>query len=113
MSMFCFQCQETARNQGCTIRGVCGKQPETAKLLDLLIYVLKGISIIGEKAIKLGLSIKPEGAFIARSLFSTITKPVKYSTKNFTMLLPGHRLMSTTSRRKQKKWVSFPHLMKM
>ncbi|MBU4425823.1 MAG: hypothetical protein KKB35_03720, partial [Proteobacteria bacterium] len=48
--MFCFQCQETAKNTGCTIKGVCGKPEETANLQDLLIYVLKGISIYGEKA---------------------------------------------------------------
>ena len=46
MSMFCYQCQETARNTGCTVKGVCGKNEEVAKLQDLLIYVLKGISNI-------------------------------------------------------------------
>ena len=45
--MFCFQCQETARNSGCTVRGVCGKSEITANLQDLLIFVLKGISIYG------------------------------------------------------------------
>jgi hydroxylamine reductase len=44
MSMFCYQCQETAKNTGCTVRGVCGKSEETAKLQDLIIYILKGIS---------------------------------------------------------------------
>jgi len=34
--MFCFQCQETAKNQGCTIKGVCGKPEKTADLQDLL-----------------------------------------------------------------------------
>ena len=38
MSMFCYQCQETAGGKGCTIRGVCGKSEEVAKLQDLLIY---------------------------------------------------------------------------
>jgi len=46
MSMFCFQCQETAGGKGCTVRGVCGKTEEVAKLQDLLIYTLKGISQI-------------------------------------------------------------------
>ena len=46
MSMFCFQCQETAGGKGCTVRGVCGKTEEIAKLQDLLIYTLKGISQI-------------------------------------------------------------------
>jgi len=47
--MFCFQCQETAKNEGCTVKGVCGKPEDTANLQDLLIYVLKGIAIYGEK----------------------------------------------------------------
>ena len=46
MSMFCYQCQETAKNKGCTIKGVCGKNEEVAKLQDLLIYTLKGIAYI-------------------------------------------------------------------
>lgn len=46
MSMFCYQCQETAGGKGCTVRGVCGKTEEVAKLQDLLIYTLKGVSQI-------------------------------------------------------------------
>jgi len=38
MSMFCFQCQETARNEGCTIAGVCGKKDDVANLQDLLVF---------------------------------------------------------------------------
>lgn len=44
--MFCYQCQETAGKKGCTVRGVCGKSPETAGLQDLLIYVTKGLSAV-------------------------------------------------------------------
>ena len=73
MSMFCFQCQETAKNEGCTIAGVCGKKADTANLQDLLIYVIRGISIYGEKAQELGELDKRVGLFIAQSLFSTIT----------------------------------------
>ena len=73
MSMFCFQCQETARNTGCTVAGVCGKKEETANLQDLLIFVLRGIAVYGEKAEELGISLKEPGIFIARSLFATIT----------------------------------------
>ena len=46
MSMFCYQCQETARNQGCTVKGVCGKEAGTAALQDLLIYVTRGVAIV-------------------------------------------------------------------
>jgi hydroxylamine reductase len=73
MIMFCFQCQETAKNTGCTIKGVCGKPEETANLQDLLIYVLKGISIYGEKAKELGIFDKKTGLFIAQALFTSIT----------------------------------------
>ncbi|MFW6035562.1 MAG: hydroxylamine reductase [Halothermotrichaceae bacterium] len=71
--MFCYQCQETAKNEGCTIQGVCGKTDEVANLQDLLIYVLKGISVYAEKAEKLGLKDEKVGAFVTESLFSTIT----------------------------------------
>ena len=71
--MFCFQCQETAKNQGCTLMGVCGKKEDTANLQDLLIYILKGISIWLEKAKGFGLIDSKSGLFIAKSLFSTIT----------------------------------------
>lgn len=71
--MFCFQCQETAKNQGCTLMGVCGKKEDTANLQDLLIYILKGISIWLEKAKGFGLIDNKAGLFIAKSLFSTIT----------------------------------------
>ncbi|MCU0638807.1 MAG: hydroxylamine reductase [Candidatus Krumholzibacteria bacterium] len=71
--MFCFQCQETAKNTGCTVRGVCGKPEGTAGLQDVLIYVLKGISVYGEQALKKGDPLIEEERFIAESLFATIT----------------------------------------
>ncbi|NOY68452.1 MAG: hydroxylamine reductase [Deltaproteobacteria bacterium] len=71
--MFCFQCQETAKNQGCTVRGMCGKPEETANLQDLLIHVLKGVAIYGEKAAELGISNTENGLFAAQALFTTIT----------------------------------------
>jgi hydroxylamine reductase len=71
--MFCYQCQETSKNTGCTIKGVCGKKDDTANLQDLLIYVLRGISIFGEAAKEQGNSDKKAGLFIAQSLFATIT----------------------------------------
>ncbi len=42
--MFCCQCEQTAKGEGCTRIGVCGKEPEVATLQDLLIYALKGLS---------------------------------------------------------------------
>ncbi|MBL0715838.1 MAG: hydroxylamine reductase [Desulfosarcina sp.] len=71
--MFCFQCQETAKNTGCTIKGVCGKPEETANLQDLLIYVLRGIAVYSEKAKESGLDGRENGLFVAQALFATIT----------------------------------------
>lgn len=71
--MFCFQCQETAKNTGCTIKGVCGKPEETANLQDLLIFVLRGISVYGVKLKELGVSDRVNDEFVAQSLFATIT----------------------------------------
>ncbi len=73
MSMFCFQCQETARGTGCTVRGVCGKTEEVARLQDLLIYTLKGIS---EIVVKGNLDVETLGEAndeVRNSLFMTIT----------------------------------------
>ena len=71
--MFCFQCQETAKNTGCTVKGVCGKPEDTANFQDLLIYVLRGIAVYGQKACELGISNKENGLFAAQALFATIT----------------------------------------
>ncbi|MGC7871899.1 hydroxylamine reductase [Desulfosporosinus sp. SYSU MS00001] len=73
MSMFCYQCQETAKGTGCTIKGVCGKTENVANLQDLLIYTLKGISIFALQARDMGI-VRPEiDKFIMESLFTTIT----------------------------------------
>jgi len=73
MNMFCYQCQETAKGSGCTIRGVCGKSAEVAKVQDLLIYLVKGISVYSTGARKLGVENKKVNQFIINSMFMTIT----------------------------------------
>jgi hydroxylamine reductase len=71
--MYCFQCQETAKNTGCTVRGVCGKPEETADLQDLLIFTLKGMAVYQEKLKELGAATRSNDDFINQSLFATIT----------------------------------------
>ena len=71
--MFCFQCQETAKNTGCTIKGMCGKPEETANLQDLLIHVLKGIAVYSEKLSEFKMTDAETALFTARALFATIT----------------------------------------
>lgn len=73
MSMFCFQCQETAKNTGCTVKGVCGKNEDVAKLQDLLIYTCKGIADLVVHA-KLNVSeLETLNHEVLKSLFITIT----------------------------------------
>lgn len=71
--MFCFQCQETAKNTGCTIKGMCGKPEETANLQDLLLFVLRGMAVYGEKLKDLGLPNRSNDDFVLQGLFPTIT----------------------------------------
>ena len=73
MSMFCYQCQETAKGTGCTVRGVCGKTSDVANFQDLLIYSLKGISIYSLEARKAGIATPVADKFIMDALFATIT----------------------------------------
>ncbi|SCY81462.1 hydroxylamine reductase [Alkaliphilus peptidifermentans] len=71
--MFCHQCQEAAKNTGCTVRGVCGKTSDVSNLQDLLIYALKGISAYNLEAKKLGINTNKTDRFITDGLFATIT----------------------------------------
>ena len=73
MSMFCFQCQETAKGTGCTVSGVCGKSDKVANMQDLLMFVLKGISIYSTKAREEGIENEKVNKFIVDGLFMTIT----------------------------------------
>jgi hydroxylamine reductase len=84
--MFCFQCQETVKNEGCGVRGVCGKTEETANLQDLLIHVLKGIALYAGKAGQKGPLDKRYGRFVAEALFATITN-VNFDNDRITALI--------------------------
>ena len=70
MSMFCYQCQEALGNKGCTVNGVCGKKGDTAILQDLLIYTVKGISVV---ALATGKVDSEVSHFVTKALFTTIT----------------------------------------
>ena len=73
MSMFCYQCQEAARNTGCTKVGVCGKPADVANLQDLLIFVTKGVSLYQHELNQLGQGLPEADHFMVGSLFATIT----------------------------------------
>jgi len=71
--MFCNQCQETAKNTGCTIKGVCGKTEETSNVQDLLIFVCQGLSYLTIEARKNRIETNAESKQITNCLFMTIT----------------------------------------
>ena len=74
MNMFCFQCQETAKGTGCTVRGVCGKRPETSRWMDLLLSVTRGVGTIYHALLEAGYANDPAvDDFIVDALFATIT----------------------------------------
>ena len=73
MSMFCYQCQETAGCKGCTVVGVCGKKEEVAKIQDLLIFVTKGLATVSNEGRKVGVIDKKIDRYITENLFVTIT----------------------------------------
>ena len=47
-NMFCYQCQETAKGTGCILKGVCGKESHTAQAMDLLLFVVRGVSVVAD-----------------------------------------------------------------
>lgn len=72
--MFCYQCQETAGCKGCTMTGVCGKQPDVAAMQDLLVYVTRGISAVTTALRNEGREVSSDvNHMITLNLFTTIT----------------------------------------
>jgi len=71
--MFCYQCEQTAKGTGCTVKGVCGKDPETAALQDLLVHSAKGLSMYAHRARQLGVSDSEINVFTLEALFTTVT----------------------------------------
>jgi hydroxylamine reductase len=73
LKMFCYQCSQTAKGTGCTVRGVCGKEPTVARLQDNLLYSIKGICAYLYHARELGVSDSEIDAFLESGFFSTLT----------------------------------------
>lgn len=71
--MFCYQCEQTAKGTGCTAFGVCGKDPDTAALQDLLLYLTKGIANYATRAWKNGAKSTEINRFVVEALFTTVT----------------------------------------
>ena len=86
MDMFCYQCEQTARGEGCTKVGVCGKQPDVATLQDLLIYAVKGLSLLAVEGRKAGVNDPEVNRFTCEAIFSTLTN-VNFDPDRFVKLL--------------------------
>lgn len=72
--MFCYQCEQSAKGTGCTVQGVCGKDPETAKMQDLLLWQAKGISMYAHRAaVTGGMHDREINKFVVEALFTTVT----------------------------------------
>ena len=84
--MFCYQCEQTAKGEGCTQIGVCGKTNEVAVLQDLLIYATKGLSLVAVEARKAGINDDAVNRFTCEAVFSTLTN-VDFDPQRFVQLI--------------------------
>ena len=84
--MFCYQCEQTAKGEGCTKIGVCGKQPDVAALQDLLNYVVKGLSRVAVEGRKVGVNDPEVNRFTSKAIFSTLTN-VDFDPERFVALI--------------------------
>jgi hydroxylamine reductase len=80
--MFCYQCEQTVKEQGCTAFGACGKDPETSALQDLLVYAVKDICRYAHGAYELGARDRDVDVFTVEAMFSTLTN-VNFDAKRF------------------------------
>ncbi|PIU17665.1 MAG: hydroxylamine reductase [Elusimicrobia bacterium CG08_land_8_20_14_0_20_59_10] len=95
--MFCYQCEQTAKGTGCTVRGVCGKDPETAKMQDLLLWQAKGISMYAHRAAKAGRRDRDIDVFVTEALFTTVTN-VNFDAGKIGQLIRKGQLIKETAR---------------
>jgi hydroxylamine reductase len=72
-TMFCYQCEQTVKGEGCVKMGACGKDPDVAALQDLLVYALKGLSLYAVEGRKVGVQDRKIDVFAVEALFSTLT----------------------------------------
>jgi hydroxylamine reductase len=93
--MFCYQCEQTAKGAACTVRGACGKDPDTAALQDLLMHATKGLAMYARRARELGAKDGPTDVFTVKALFTTLTN-VNFDPERLReLLLEAYRLRSS------------------
>ncbi len=102
MSMFCYQCQETVGNTGCTMKGVCGKEDQISNLQDYIVYLLKGISFWAELGRKADMEDEGVKRFIVESLFATVTN-VNFDAERMMEIISKGRKLRISLREKVVK----------
>ncbi len=96
-SMFCYQCEQTAKCSGCTAFGVCGKDPETASMQDLVVYAVKGVAQYAHRARKFGAADSAVDRAVIEALFTAVTNV------NFDETAVRHVLDTTLAARAKAK----------
>jgi len=86
MSMFCYQCEQTAKGSGCTKIGVCGKKESTAKLQDLILFATKKLAFYHNELLKNNVKNPAADHLILDALFTTVTN-VNFDDKRLLSLL--------------------------
>jgi hydroxylamine reductase len=99
--MFCYQCEQTAKGEGCTKVGVCGKESDVASLQDLLIYALKGLSLFAVEGRKVGVIDSEVNEFTCKAIFSTLTN-VNFDPDRFVRLIQNCVALRENLREKVK-----------
>jgi hydroxylamine reductase len=84
--MFCYQCEQAAKGEGCTVLGVCGKDPQVAALQDLLVYALQGLAQVAVAGRKVGVTDREVNVFTCEASFATLTN-VDFDPQRFVDLI--------------------------
>jgi hydroxylamine reductase len=102
LDMFCYQCSQTARGTGCTIKGVCGKTPTIARLQDNLLFAIKGMSAYMHMAREMGVSDDEVDAFMTKAYYATLTN-VNFDAASFVAMAEEAGMMNVKTMRLLKE----------
>ncbi len=102
LDMFCYQCSQTARGTGCTLKGVCGKTPTVHRLQDNLLYAIKGISAYMHMAREMGVTDDEVDAFMTKAYYATLTN-VNFDAASFVALAEEAGMMNVRTMRLLKQ----------
>lgn len=96
--MFCYQCEQTSKGEGCQVVGVCGKDETTSALQDLLVEAVKGIAMYAHRARLVGAADAEIDAFTIRAIFATLTN-VNFDAQRLVALIQEAAEMRDAARR--------------